>query len=100
MFSSHLVFGLGIAVSVLNMLMWVPIIRAQLKEFNGNASRYKTILLVFSIISLFSNVMPIWFDIARIVNDANPTNLFYAYVMTSYLYRSATVIMFWLIYRY
>ncbi len=100
MFSAHLVYGLGIAVSVLNILLWGQIILAQIKTFNGNGSVYKQLLLIFASISLLSNLIPIWFDIYRLAHDSNPTNLFYAYVVTSYLYRTATAIMFLIIYRY
>lgn len=100
MFSARLVYGLGIAVTVFSIGLWISIIRAQLKQFNKNNSIFKIVLLIFAIISLYSNFLPIWFDIYRLANNANPTNLFYAYVMNNYLYRTITAVMFYVLYRY
>lgn len=101
MFSAHLVYGLGIAVSILNIFLWTQIVGSQVKQFsavNMNIN-IKRLLLAFGVISLFSNTVPIWFDIYRLIHDSNPTNLFYAYVVTSYLYRTITAVFFYLIYK-
>lgn len=102
MFSAHLVYSLGIVVSLLNVVLWTRIVSSQIKQFSHNRinENIKRLLLAFGVISLLSNFVPIWFDIYRLANNANPTNLFYAYVTTSYLYRTATAVMFFLIYRY
>lgn len=102
MFSAHIVYGLGIVVSLINIVLWSQIIRAQIGQYNGDNknNQYKTILLIFGVVSLAANFVPIWFDIYRILNDTNPTNIFYAYVMSSYLYRTATALMFYLLYKY
>lgn len=102
MFSAHLVYGLGVLVSLVNITLWIQIIRAQIDQYNeySENNSYKTILLIFGIVSLAANFVPIWFDIYRIYHNTNPTNIFYAYVMSSYLYRTATAIMFWILYKY
>lgn len=100
MFSARLIYSLGILVSLLNMCLWAVIIRAQIKGFNGNNSIFKGTLLVFTAISLYSNILPIWFDIFRLAHNANPTNLFYAYVMNNYLYRTISALLFYLMYRF
>lgn len=100
MFSAHLVYGLGILVSILNMTIWGVIMRSQIKLFNGNNSRYKQILLGFSGISLISNITPIWYYIYRLSNNTNPTNIFYSFIINIYIYQTVTAIMFWVIYNY
>lgn len=100
MFSARLVYGLGILVSLLNMVIWAVIMKSQVKLFNGNGSRYKQILLAFSAISLFSNVTPIWYYIYRLSNNTNPTNIFYSFIINIYIYQTVTAIMFYILYKY
>lgn len=100
MFSARLIYGLGVGVSLLSIFLWGTIVRAQIGGYKKNISIFKSVLLVFSVTSILSNVVPIWFDIYRIVHDANPTNIFYAYVISSYMYRTITALMFFIIYRY
>lgn len=100
MFSARLIYSIGILVSVSNIVVWATIIRTQLRGYKNNASIFRTILLVFTITSLFSNIIPIWFDIYRLINNANPTNIFYAYVINSYMYRTITALLYYILYKY
>lgn len=102
MFSARIIFSLGIIVGLFNMALWATVIKAQLEQFHrGEMLRsIKVILLTFGFVSLASNIIPVWLDIYRLYNNSNPTNIFYAYVMNSYIYRTTTAIMFYLIYKY
>lgn len=101
MFSSHLIFGLGLIVSVVNVFIWVIILRSQIKQFNKNAMnhRIKVSLMIFGIVALLSNFTPIWFDIYQIARNAHPTNIGVAYTISQYLFRTITAFMFYVIYK-
>lgn len=102
MLSYKVLYGIGLFVSVSNIFLWLPIIHAQLKQFKVKRNvDSKLILLIFAIISLASNITPIWFDIFRLTHlNTAPTNIAYAYITSQYLYRTATAIMFYILYRY
>lgn len=102
MFSYNIVFGVGLVISLFNVCIWLRVILAQTRQFTPDKKNnsVKVILLTFGILSLMSNFVPMWYDIYRLANQTSPTNIFYAYVMNSYLYRTATAIMFYLVYKY
>ena len=103
MVSAYIVFGLGIAVSTMNIILWCFIIRSQIEQFLPNKKKndyIKKVLLLFGVISLLANIIPIWFDIYRLIYIVEPSNIFYTYVINSFLYRTTTTIMFYLIYRF
>lgn len=102
MFSARLIYSLGIFVSVVNIALWSRIVMAQVNQYKTIKmdKSLKILLLIFGAVSLSANFIPIWFDAYRLINAANPTNIFYAYVMNSYLYRTITTVMFFIIYRY
>ena len=101
MFSATAIYGLGLLVSLVNILLWVVILRSQFQQFSRNRmnERIKIALLVFGVLSLFSNITPIWFDVYQITRQAHPTNITIAYIISQYLYRTVTASMFYIIYR-
>lgn len=101
MVSGRIIFGLGIVVSVVNIVIWIIVLRSQFKQYNSNKmnDRIKTALLIFGLISLFSNITPIWFDIFQITRNAHPSNIGFAYTISQYIYRTITAFMFYLIYK-
>lgn len=100
MFSYYLVFSLGLALSALSIGLWYVIVRSQLAQYNGSNSVVKNVLLFIGVVGLFANFVPIWFDIYRLMHQVNLSNIFYAYTMNNYLYRTLTALGFWIIYKY
>lgn len=101
MLSNYIVFGVGLLVSLFNILLWQTIIHSQLKQFSASKmnTHIKKMLLVFAISSVVSNIVPIWFDVYRLSHQVPITNIFYAYAASAYIYRTLTAVMFYLIYR-
>lgn len=101
MYSDKLIFGLGVAVSVVNILIWVIVMRSQLKQYKINKNRaLKFVLLVFSGAELYSNFVPIWFDLYQIIHAAHPSNITYAYTTSQYVGRTIAAIMMYIVYCY
>lgn len=102
MFSAHIIYGLGIVVSSISMLIWIRLFFAAMGQFNETRqlNTTKAILVAFTVTSALSNPVPIWFYIYRLAHNTSPTNIFYAYVMSVYIYQVSSAIMFFIIYKY
>lgn len=103
MYSAIIIYGLGIVVSILDVFLWGRIVLSQTRQFNSIKTNdlIKSLLLVFGIASLLSNITPTWFDIYRLLypQTAHPSNISYAYITGQYFYRTMTAIMFYVIYK-
>lgn len=101
MVSDKVIFGLGVAVSLVNILIWCIVIRSQLKQYKKKKNlSLKKALLVFSGAELYSNFVPIWFDLYQIIHHAHPSNIVYAYTTSQYVGRTIAAIMVYLVYSY
>lgn len=100
MFSDKIIYGLGILVCAYAIMLWIIVLKSMFSQFEWrNATNIKVIIIVFGCFSLYSNIMPVWFDIYQISRDAHPSNIVFAYSISQYLYRFVTATMFYLIYR-
>lgn len=100
MFASHMIYLLGIVVSIINVCFWGAIIKSQLSRKSSAPEYAKRLLLVFTVGALLSNAVPIWFDIVQLQRSAHPNNLVIAYSTSQYLFRTLAACMFYLIWRY
>lgn len=102
MVSYPVFYGVGIVVSLLNIILLRLVLNSQLKQFTSNRmnDRIKRALLVLTCAALLSNVVPIWFDVHQISIHAHPSNIGIAYTTSQYLFRTIVAFMLYLIYRF
>lgn len=128
MFSATFVYGLGLVLSVVGIILLIPVIRSQIINFPPNPLKkfmtdvlrplvrgqtkqsfnaffnspytMKFLLLCLTVGILLSNFVPMWFDIYRLLDVTKPSNIGYSYIINNYLARLTAAVLIYLVYKY
>lgn len=94
------IFALGIVVSTTSMIMLVPVIRSQLRQFhNGVSIRRKQYLIAITTGIFVFNLFAIFYDVDRLFDTRHVDALAAIYNFGNYLMRLVISSSFLLIYR-
>lgn len=92
----------GIAFNIGTIIAWGYIIHHQLKQFNEikTVEYLKKILLALGVLGFVSNIIPLIFDVYRIVHPVHMNVLQVIYGINDYFLRAILVVLIYLIYKY